>query len=375
VQFNDLQRQYARIEPSIRQRIDKVLNSASFIMGPEVRELEQRLASYVGVRHVISCASGTDALVIPLLALRLQREDAVFVPSFTFFATAEAVTLAGGTPVFVDSDPVSFNIDTTALTATIEQVLASGELRPRGIISVDLFGQPADYADLEVLAEKYGLFLLDDAAQAFGSSYEGRRLGGFGNAAATSFFPAKPLGCYGDGGAIFTNDDDLAALCGSIRSHGQGASRYDNVRIGLNGRLDTLQAAVLLAKLEIFDDELKRRNGIAQAYQERLSDVLAVPRVKPGRNSVWAQYTLLASDAPQRDHILAHLREQGIPYAVYYPTPVHLSQAYQRPDREPQSLPVCEDLSRRAFSIPMHPYLEDREINSITAAVREAACA
>lgn len=371
MQFIDLNRQYERIKETVDEGFSQVLAKNSYINGPQVRELEQRLAQFVGIGHALACSSGTDALVIPLMAFGLRRDDAVFVPSFTFFASAEAISLAGGTPVFVDCDPVTFNIDPKALEESILQVQREGKLWPRGIISVDLFGQPASYSEIEAIAEEYDLFLLEDAAQAFGSTYKGYAAGRFGDAAATSFFPAKPLGCYGDGGAIFTNVDEMAELCGSIREHGKGIDKYDNVRIGLNGRLDTLQAVVLLAKLDIFNDEIKRRQAVAAAYEERLKDILVTPQVLSDRTSVWAQYTLCANDSEHRDRIIEHLKASGIPTAIYYRTPIHLSTAYAHLGYERDMLPVCELLSERVFSIPMHPYLEEKEIEMITQAIRE----
>ena len=270
MQFIDLKTQFERIEADVCKRVDEVLHSQRYIMGPQIAEMEEKLAAYAGTKYAFSCSSGTDALVIPLMAYDLAKDDAVFVPSFTFFASGESVTLAGGTPVFVDSDPESYNIAPEDLERAIEAVLEEGKLNPRGIIAVDLFGRLADYGAIKAIAEKHDLFVLEDAAQGFGASRAGKRAGSFGNVAATSFFPAKPLGCYGDGGAIFTDDDDLAQMIRSIRVHGQGSDKYDNVRIGVNGRMDTIQAAVILSKLQIFDDEIVARNRVAAAYTERL---------------------------------------------------------------------------------------------------------
>jgi dTDP-4-amino-4,6-dideoxygalactose transaminase len=370
MQFIDLRTQFERIESDVSTRIDTVLRSQRFIMGPEVAELEEKLARYAGVKHAFSCASGTDALVIPLMALGLSRDDAVFVPSFTFFASAESITLAGGTPVFVDSDPSTFNMSPDDLKRAIEDTLAKGVLRPRGIMAVDLFGLPADYASIEDLAQAYDLFIIEDAAQGFGGVYQGRKAGSFGTVAATSFFPAKPLGCYGDGGAIFTDDDELAALITSIRVHGQGTDKYDNVRIGINGRLDSIQAAVLLSKLAIFDDEIIARNQVASAYTHALKDFLVTPQVPEGLTSTWAQYTLLARDEEERASILGTLKDKDIPTAIYYPIPIHLSTAYASLGYQPGDLPVCECLAKRVFSLPMHPYLKDNEIASITQTIR-----
>lgn len=371
MQFIDLKTQFERIEDDVFSRVSTVLQSQKYVMGPEIAELEEKLAEYAGVRHAISCSSGTDALVIPLMGYDLKATDAVFVPSFTFFASAESITLAGGTPVFVDSDATTFNLSPADLDRAIDETLAEGKLTPRGIITVDLFGQPADYDEILAIADKHGLFVIEDAAQGFGGEYKGAKAGSFGNVASTSFFPAKPLGCYGDGGAVFTDDDDLAELIKSIRVHGQGSDKYDNVRIGVNGRLDSIQAAVLLSKLAIFDSEVEARNRVANAYSERLSDVLAVPAVTNGKLSVWAQYTLVAKDADERTAIIDACKAAGVPTAVYYPIPIHLSTAYKSLGYKLGDLPVCEDLANRVFSIPMHPYLQESDIEQIVAAVKE----
>lgn len=372
MQFIDLKSQFERIESDVLFRVETVLKNQKYVMGPEVAELEEKLAAYVGVKHVISCSSGTDALVIPLMGYELVSTDAVFVPSFTFFASAESITLAGGTPVFVDSDPVTFNISPRDLERAIEQTLAEGRLTPRGVIAVDLFGQPADYDKIQEIANRYNLFVLEDAAQGFGATYDGRKAGSFGSVASTSFFPAKPLGCYGDGGAIFTDDDDMAELMKSIRVHGQGVDKYDNVRIGVNGRFDTIQAAILLSKLEIFDSEIEDRNRVAAAYTERLGDVLIAPKIESDVVSVWAQYTLLAANAEQRDAIIEGCKAKGIPTAIYYPIPIHLSTAYKSLGYKVGDLPVCEDMASRVFSLPMHPYLKEEDIDFIASAVKES---
>lgn len=370
MQFIDLKSQFDRIEDDVFSRVEAVLRGQRYVMGPEITELEEKLAAYVGVKHAISCSSGTDALVIPLMGYELVSTDAIFVPSFTFFASAESVTLAGGTPVFVDSDEISFNICPKDLERAIESTLAEGKLTPRGIVVVDLFGQAADYETIRGIADKYNLFVIEDAAQGFGGSYKGKKVGSFGNVAATSFFPAKPLGCYGDGGAIFTNDDQAADLIKSIRVHGQGVDKYDNVRIGVNGRLDSIQAAILLSKLEIFDSEIEARNNVAALYTERLSDCLVTPVIADGSVSAWAQYTLVAKDAAQRDAILNNCKANGVPTAIYYPIPIHLSTAYKNLGYKLGDLPVCENLAERVFSIPMHPYLTIEDIDKITAAVK-----
>lgn len=372
MQFIDLKTQYQRIEDDVQKAVSDVVASQQYIMGPQVYELEEKLAAYAGVKHVISCSSGTDALVIPLMAYELKKEDAVFVPSFTFFASAESITLAGGTPVFADCSSSSFNMTLDTLKDAYDKVVAEGRLNPRGIVAVDLFGLPSEYNEIAAFAKEHDLFLLEDAAQSFGSEYQGAKAGSFGDVAATSFFPAKPLGGYGDGGAVFTNDDALKDLLVSIRVHGQGTDKYDNVRIGLNGRLDTIQAAVLLEKLKIFDDELVARNKVAAAYTEHLQDVVETPSVPSDMMSAWAQYSLLTKNAEERDVLIEALKKQGIPTAVYYRIPIHLSEAYQGLGYQKGSLPVCEDLSTRIVSLPMHPYLSEDEINRITTEIRKA---
>jgi len=370
MQFIDLKRQFERIEQKVGSRVDAVLKSQHYIMGPEVHELEDSLARFVGVKHALTCSSGTDALVIALMAYDLKKNDAVFVPAFTFFASAESITLAGGTPVFVDSDTSSFNISPIALQEAIEKTIKEGRLTPRGIMPVDLFGQPADYSAIQGIADQYGLFVLEDACQGFGATYQGKRACSFGNVAATSFFPAKPLGCYGDGGAIFTNDDQLAETMKSIRIHGQGTNKYDNLRIGVNGRLDTIQAAVLLAKLEIFEEELLARERVASEYSKALGEFFETPFVAQDKTSAWAQYTIKVASKEQRDHIVERLKQQGIPTAIYYPLPIHLSGAYKFLGYNQGDLPVCESLSEQVLSIPMHPYLEDKEISEIVVALK-----
>ncbi|MCL2784455.1 MAG: DegT/DnrJ/EryC1/StrS family aminotransferase [Propionibacteriaceae bacterium] len=372
MQFIDLKTQYLRIETQVQKAVSDVVASQQYILGPQVRELEEKLASYVGVKHVLSCSNGTDALVIALMAYDLSPTDAVFVPSFTFFASAESITLAGATPVFVDSDADTFNITVGTLEEAFDRVVKEGKLTPRGIMAVDLFGLPVDYEQISAFAKKHGLFLIEDAAQSFGASYLGQKACSFGDAAATSFFPAKPLGCYGDGGAVFTNDDHLADLYHSIRVHGQGEDKYDNVRIGLNARLDTIQAAVLLEKLVIFDDEIAQRNRVAAAYTQRLHDVIKTPIIPQGYGSAWAQYSLVAASNEQREEVLESLKQANIPTNVYYRIPIHLSGAYKHLGYPEGSLEVCEDLARRIVSLPMHPYLSDDDIELITEELRKA---
>ena len=366
--FIDLQAQRRRLGKSVDMAIARVLEHGAFILGPEVAQLEQALARFCGARHVLSCASGTDALILPLLAWGVGPGDAVFVPSFTFVATAEVVALVHATPVFVDVLPDTFNMDADSLEAAIGEATRKG-LRPSVAIPVDLFGQPADYDRLSLVARRHGVRVLSDTAQGFGARLGGTATGRFGDATATSFFPAKPLGCYGDGGAVFTEDDGLIETLRSLRVHGQGRDKYDNVRIGINGRLDTIQAAILLEKLAIFADELQARQRIAERYNAALEDIAVVPRLMAGATSSWAQYTIRI---PQRDRIAARLKEQGIPTAVYYPIPLHRQTGYQGYPAAPGGLPVSERLADEVLSLPMHPYLEPATQDRIVAAVHEA---
>lgn len=326
-------------------------------MGPEVGELEAKLAQFVAVQHCVSCANGTDALLMALMAYGIGNGDAVFVPSFTFIATAEIVPLLGATPIFVDIDPTTFNLN----PAHLEDLLNSfpqkfSNLKPRAIIPVDLFGQPADYNEIMSIAKKNGLMVIEDAAQSFGATYFGKRAGALGDSATTSFFPAKPLGCYGDGGAIFCADEAYAATLKSVRVHGQGKQRYEHIRIGINGRLDTLQAAILLAKLEIFEEELSLRDKVARRYNELLKGKdIVTPVIGSERTSAWAQYSLLSS---KRDTCMEALKAAGIPAVVYYPIPLHLQKAFSHLGYKKGSLPVCEKIAGEIFSLPMHPYLD-----------------
>ncbi len=369
IPFVDLAAQQHRIRDDLDQRFAIVLEHGRYILGPEVEELEGELAKIAGCRHAMGVSSGTDALLAILMAKGIGPGDAVFLPAFTFTATAEVVLQCGATPVFVDVDDDTFNIDPEALRAAIGRTAETGLARPAVIIAVDLFGQPAAYQSVNAIAIEHGLFVLDDAAQSFGGSYNNRSVGCLADATATSFFPAKPLGCYGDGGAIFTDDDDLAAVCISLRAHGKGEDRYDIVRLGLNARLDTLQAAVLLSKLTIFEDEVRRRREIAARYTELLQDVVQTPVQMAGTASVWAQYTI---KLPRRDAVAEALRQQGIPTQIYYPLPMHLQPAYAPYGDGPGSLPVSERLCHEVLSLPMHPYLDDTTIDRICDAVRSA---
>ncbi len=374
MEFRDLKAQYQALQQEIDHALLAAVRDGAYIMGPQVKQLEQELAAYVGVQHCISCANGTDALTMVLTCWGIGPGDAVFVPDFTFFASGEVVSFAGAQPVFVDVDPDTFNLDADKLEREILRVRGEGTLTPRAIVAVDLFGQPADYEALERLAERYGLLLLEDGAQGFGGRIGGRRACSFGHAATTSFFPAKPLGCYGDGGAVFTDDDELAALLRSVRVHGKGAFKYDNVRIGMNSRLDTLQAAVLLPKLHAFIRyELDGVNEAAALYTKKLAGIVKTPVVRDGYRSSWAQYTIVLQSAEQREAVQAALREQGIPTMIYYPKPMHRQSAFAAlPDREADRFPVTEALCARVLSLPMHPYLREEDIDRVCNALREA---
>jgi dTDP-4-amino-4,6-dideoxygalactose transaminase len=370
--FIDIAAQRQRLGAAVDDAVARVLAHCQFVMGPEVRDFESALASFCGARHVISCASGTDALVMVLMAKGIGPGDAVFCPAFTFCATAEVVALLRATPVFVDVDAATFNIDPHSLARGIDTAKKAG-LRPKAVIPVDLFGLPADHDAVAAIAKAEGLFVLDDAAQGFGGTYQSRRVGTLAPATATSFFPAKPLGCYGDGGAVMTDDDALADVIRSVRVHGQGSDKYDNVRVGITGRLDTVQAAILIEKLKIFSDEIAARNRVAARYNDGLRDVAIVPEVPTGYQSVWAQYTLRLKPG-RRDALAATLREQGIPTAVYYPKPLHRLEAYRDFPVAANGLPVCDQLAEEVISLPMHPYLDaaaqDRVVSAVRAALR-----
>jgi dTDP-4-amino-4,6-dideoxygalactose transaminase len=368
--FVDLQAQRARIDATLRARIDAVLAHGKYILGPEVAELERRLGEFTGAHHVVGCANGTDALVLALRALGVLSGDAVLVPSFTFCATAEAVALVGATPVFIDVDAATFNVNAASMRAGVSFCQERG-LRLVGAIAVDLFGLPAPYRELRPVADAEGLWLLADAAQSIGAEDREGRVGSLTRTTTASFFPAKPLGCYGDGGAVLTTDAEMADSLRSLRVHGQGTNKYDNVRIGYNSRLDTVQAAVLLAKLDIFSDELSRRKTVAERYATSLGDVVRVPVVADGVVSAWAQYTITLQPG-QRDIVAEYLGRTGIPTAVYYAVPLHEQTAYQAYPAAGDRLPVSEDLAGRVLSLPMHPYLETDVQDRIVAGVRDA---
>ena len=383
--FIDLKAQQARIKDALDANIRNVLAHGAYIMGTEIRELEAQLAAYVGVKHAIGCASGTDALLMALMAYNIGPGDAVFTTPFTFIATAEVISLLGATPVFVDIDPKTYNMDPAKLELAIKALKAkdpslhplpltpnASPLTPKGIIPVDLFGLLADYGAIDNIAKENGLFVIEDAAQSFGAEYQGKRSCSFGSIACTSFFPAKPLGCYGDGGMNFTDDDTLAAQLDSIRVHGKGSHKYDNARIGINGRLDTLQAAILLAKFAIFPEEIELRNEVAGRYTRQLEEsaTLITPRIPTGHRSVWAQYSLLAQDEGARTALMDKLNQSGIPTAIYYPKPLHLQEAFAGLGYGSGAFPVSEDCASRIFSLPMHPYLTSADQEKICAALK-----
>lgn len=370
IDFIDLQAQRRRIGKSLDDAVLAVVHSGRYIMGPEVGELEAKLAVFCGAKHVISCSNGTDAMVLVLMAYGVGPGDAVFVPSFTFAATAEVVAQLGATPVFVDCCEDTFNMDPVSLVAAIETARHNG-LNAKGIIPVDLFGLPADYDTILPIAQTHRLWVLADTAQGFGATYKGRVTGSIGNVATTSFFPAKPLGCYGDGGAIFTDDSQLAETLVSLRVHGQGKDKYDNVRIGMNGRLDTLQAAILLKKLEIFPDEIVARNAVAKRYCEKLAPYCKVPVVPEGLISIWAQYTVRVP-ADKRDKLAERLKAAGVPTAIYYVKPLHQQIAYKAYPIAMNGLPVSERLAGEVISLPMHAYLEPAVQDRICVAFVEA---
>ncbi|ACS81671.1 DegT/DnrJ/EryC1/StrS family aminotransferase [Maridesulfovibrio salexigens] len=383
IPFIDLKKQFSRVEKQVRENMDTVLDHGAYIMGPEIPAIEEKLAEYCGTKHALGCASGTDALTLALMSLDVKPGDAVFTTPFTFFATAETIALTGATPVFVDIDPVTFNIDPKKLDKTIEALKGADNgcvlpkvdgLTAKGIISVDIFGLPADYEAIKAVADKHDLFLIEDAAQSFGGEYKGKRACSLGDITCTSFFPAKPLGCYGDGGMCFTDDDYLIERLRSHRIHGMGPDRYDNVRLGITGRLDSLQAAILLAKFEIFPEEVDLRDNVAATYAKLLADVegLTVPTVPEGYRSVWAQYCPLAKDGEHRERIQKALGEKNIPSPIYYPIPMHLQTAFKDLGYKMGDCPISEDAASRIFAIPMHPYLEREQQEFIADIIRNA---
>ena len=367
MEFIDLKTQYNELKEKINNNINKVLEDGNYIMGEEVKTLEERLANYVGVKYCATCANGTDALQIALMCYDVKPGDAILVPSFTFFSTAEVVSAVGATPIFVDVDERSFNIDPIKLEKAINDVKERTKLNLRGVIAVDLFGLPANYPEIKRIVKENNLFLIEDGAQGFGGSIEGRKNCSFGDISTTSFFPAKPLGCYGDGGALFTNNKELYDLIVSYRVHGKGTEKYDNVRIGMNSRLDTIQAAILHAKLDAFiEHELDSRQVFAKMYTDKLKDYVATPLIEDGYISSYAQYTLILDSQEQRDFLKNYLSNNGVPSMVYYPKPLHCQKAYKDYDFNLDDLEVSERLSKCVLSLPMHPYLNGEQINDIS---------
>ena len=370
MQFRDLQKQYQVLKKDMDTEIQKVLTQANFISGSQVAELEQMLADYVGVKHCITCANGTDALSLALMVWNIGTGDAVFVPDFTFFSTGEVVAARGAVPIFVDVDINTFNIDINSLEKAILTVQEEAKLKPRVIAPVDLFGCPADYNKLLSIAKKYDLLVLEDGAQGFGGNLQGKKSCSFGDISTTSFFPAKPLGCYGDGGAVFTDNDEWARLLKSYRIHGKGDNKYDNVRIGLNSRLDTLQAAILEVKLKAFADyELEAVNQVAEKYESRLKDTVKVPKIAEGYYSSWAQYTIQLESREQRDGLQIYLKELNIPSMIYYPKPMHMQEAFEGMDVKKVELDITPKLCDTVLSLPIHPYMSDEEIEKVCEAV------
>lgn len=370
MQLRDLQKQYQALKPQMDEAISEVVSAGTFIQGAPVKELESQLAAYVGTSQCVTCANGTDALRLALMIWNIGPGDAVFVPDFTFFASAEVVASVGATPIFVDVVPSTFNIDCVDLEKKIQQTIMDGKLKARVIIAVDLFGQPADFLPIREIADIYQLFVLEDAAQGFGGSIGKDRACSFGDIAATSFFPAKPLGCYGDGGAIFTNRVEWAETARSFCVHGKGAEKYDNVRIGMNSRLDTLQAAVLQVKLAAFPEELNRVNMIAERYTRGLSDVVVCPQVPQSFRSSWAQYTIRLASQSQRDALQSYLKSAAIPTAIYYPRPMHQQTAFSYLNSPAEDCPNAVQLSQTVLSLPMHPYLTDEEADLVVSKVK-----
>ena len=371
MEFRDLKKQYQTIKPDVDRQIEEVIESSRFIGGDKVKELEQRLAEFVGVKHCVTCGSGTDALELSLMAWGLGEGDAVFVPDFTFFASGEVVSMRGATPVFVDVKEDTFDMDPVKLEEAIKATVSEGKLTPKVVIPVDLFGLPADFPAIREITDKYGLKILEDAAQGFGGEINGKRACSFGDIGATSFFPAKPLGCYGDGGAIFTNDDEVEKMLRSICVHGKGNNKYDNVRIGMNSRLDSIQAGILLAKFKAFEGhEIADVNRVADKYTSALKDVTKTPHIPEGFMSSWAQYTIRLDKGMDRAKIQAELKSRGIPSMVYYPKPMHVQEAFAD-DVNGESFPVTERLCDTVLSLPMHPYMTDELIEEVVATLNK----
>ena len=373
MQFRDLKKQYQVLKKDIDEAMIEVATNCNFINGQQVKDLEKELAEYVGVKHCVTCGNGTDALTMAMMAWGIREGDAVFVPDFTFFSSGEIVSHAGATPVFVDVDIDTFNISVESLEKAVKKVLDEGKLTPKAVVAVDLFGLPADFDSVKKVADKYGLLVLEDGAQGFGGNINGKTACSFGDISTTSFFPAKPLGCYGDGGAVFTDDDEIAKLLESIRVHGKGEMKYDNVRIGLNSRLDTIQAAVLSVKLKAFADyELIDINDVADKYTAALSGIVKTPVVPEGFYSSWAQYTIQLKDKETRDRLQASLKEKGIPSMVYYPKPMHRQEAFAGQAYDDADFPNTIKLCDTVLSLPMHPYLSDEDIDEVVSVIRNS---
>lgn len=371
MEFRDIKAQYQKYKEEIDSAIQEILTNANFIGGKEVKELEAQLAEYVGVKHCITCANGTDALNLVMMAWDIKEGNAVFVPDFTFFSTGEIVSFRGATPVFVDVDRETFNIDPIKLEKAIIKTFEEGKLTPKAIIPVDLFGLPANYPEIERIAKKYDLLVLEDGAQGFGGNINGKRACSFGDAATTSFFPAKPLGCYGDGGAIFTNSDELASLLNSLKVHGKGQNKYDNVRIGVNSRLDTVQAAILKVKLKAFaEHEVEDVNRVYQLYNERLNGVVEIPYIPEGFYSSFAQYTIKLKSKVQRDGLQATLKENGIPSMIYYVKPMHKQEAFSHFEFDDEDFEVTNELCETVLSLPMHPYLTEEDVERVCDTIK-----
>ena len=366
IPFIDLKAQRTRLNGKIEVAVMKVIDEGRYILGPEVTELEEKLAEFAGIGRALSCANGTDAILIPLMAWGIGPGDAVFVPSFTFAASAEVIVLTGASPVFVDVDPVTYNMSPESLSAAIDMVKADGELTPRAIIAVDLFGQPVDYPAMANIAQAHDLKLVSDCAQGFGNTIDGKSPLHWADALTISFYPAKPLGAYGDAGAVIVKDDDLYATMKSVRVHGEGSERYEYARIGINSRLDTMQAAILLSKLSVFADEIKMRQAVADKYSAKMGNLVKTPKVLDGYQSTWAQYTIEVSD---RDEFRADMAEQGVPTAIYYPIPLHMHEPYAGYPVAPGGLPVTEAVAHTVVSLPMHPDMPDVDVERVCAAV------
>lgn len=372
MQFRNLIKQYQVLKPEIDTAMEEVLQASNYISGRQVAELEQQLADYVGVRHCITCANGTDALTLALMTWGIGEGDAVFVPDFTFFSSAETVAYEGAVPVFTDILENTFNMDPDSLERAIQAVLKEGKLTPKAIVTVDLFGLPAEYERIREIADRYGLYILEDAAQGFGGSYHGRRAGSLGDIATTSFFPAKPLGCYGDGGAIFTDNDEWAGLLKSYRIHGKGSDKYDNVRIGMNSRLDTIQAAVLQVKLKAFQEyELTDTDAAAERYAEGLKDYVKVPRIPSGLSSGWAQYSILLKNSEERNEVQEYLKANDVPSMIYYPRGMHQQTAFKGSNLYGETFPVTSDVCGRILALPLSPYLTEDEQQKVIRLIRE----